>query len=76
MFDTFQYLKMTGQLHKAGTKFEISLPGSEFEVDSAGFKSLILDPEHKGELRQACWDQMRKGDGFERFFDTEQSEDA
>jgi hypothetical protein len=76
VFDTFQYLKMTGQLVKAGTKFEINMPGLEFEVDSAGFKSLILDPEHKDELRQACWEQLRTGDGFERFFDTEQEDDA
>jgi len=78
VFDTFQYLKKTGQLAKAGTKFEVSVPGREdvLTVDSAGFKALILDPEHKDELREACWGQLRSGEGFERFFDTEQSEDA
>jgi hypothetical protein len=77
VFDTFQYLKMTGQVAKPPKgAYEISLPGFETNVDSAGFKALILDPANKGEFREACWDQMRHGDGFERFFDTEQSDDA
>lgn len=76
VFDTFQYLKMTGQVAKSGTKFEVSLPGAEATVDSAGFKALILDPANKDEVRQACWNQMREGDGFERFFDTEQDGEA
>jgi RecA/RadA recombinase len=76
VFDTFQYLKMTGQLSKTGTKFEIELPGFETTVDYAGFKALILDPNNKGALRQACWTQLREGDGFQRFFDTDQTEQA
>ncbi|KKN88849.1 hypothetical protein LCGC14_0244560 [marine sediment metagenome] len=76
VFDTFQYLKMTGQLSKSGTKFGIELPGHETQVDSAGFKALVLDPANKDALRQACWTQMREGDGFQRYFNTPQDGNA
>jgi len=77
VFDTFQYLKKTGQINKSGSKFEVSIPGkTELTLDSAGFKALILDPENKGEIRQACWDQLKSSEGFELFFNTEQSDDA
>jgi RecA/RadA recombinase len=76
VFDTFQYLKMTGQLSKSGTKFEIELPGFEATVDTPGFKALILDPENKDAIRQGCWKQLREADGFQRYFDTPQSENA
>jgi RecA/RadA recombinase len=78
VFDTFQFLKMTGQIVKpAGTsKFSILLEGFEQAVTWKEFKALVLDPENGGSLREACWTQLREGDAFERFFDTPQSEDA
>ena len=76
VFDTFQYLKMTGQVSKTGTKFEIELPGHEITIDWSGFKALILDPDNKDALRQACWTQMREADGFQRYFDTPQNGEA
>ena len=76
VFDTFQYLKMTGQLSKAGVKFQIELPGHEAEVNTAEFKALVLNPENKDALRQACWTQLREGDGFQRYFKTPQSDSA
>ncbi len=76
VFDTFQFLKMTGQIKKSGTKFQITLDGFDRDVDWIGFKKLVLDPENEGALREACWTQLREGDAFERFFDTPQSGDA
>jgi len=76
VFDTFQYLKMTGQLSKSGVKFQIELPGQEREVSTAEFKALVLDPANKDALRQACWTQLQEGDGFQRYFDTTQSDTA
>jgi RecA/RadA recombinase len=78
VFDTFQYLKMTGQISKPlGTsKYSIDLEGFEQQVNWKEFKALILDPENGGTLREACWTQLRTGDAFERFFDTPQSDDA
>lgn len=78
VFDTFQYLKMTGQIHKplGSSLFEILMDGFETPVNWKSFKKLVLDPENGGSLRKACWTQLRKGDAFERFFDTPQSKDA
>ncbi len=78
VFDTYQFLKMTGQISKkkGASKYDIELPGHETAVDWAGFKKLILDPEQGGELREACWAQLRSGDAFELYYDTSQSEDA
>ncbi len=78
VFDTFQYLKMTGQIHKpsGSSKFEILLDGFQQDVTWKGFKVLVLDPENGEALREACWAQLRTGDAFERFFDTPQSDDA
>jgi hypothetical protein len=78
VFDTFQFLKMTGQIHKpVGTsKYSILMEGFEQSVDWKGFKALVLDPENGGTLREACWTQLREGNAFERFFDTPQGDDA
>jgi len=77
VFDTFQFLKMTGQIEKKAKNYTIALPGFEdVEVDWAGFKALILDPENGEALREACWTQLREGDAFERYFDTPQDGEA
>jgi RecA/RadA recombinase len=78
VFDTFQFLKMTGQISKptGSSKFSISLEGFEQDVNTKEFKALILDPENDGALREACWTQLREGDAFERFFDTPQDDEA
>ena len=78
VFDTFQYLKMTGQIDKGKglSKYNITLPGFEQEIDWASFKALILNPENSNTLREACWTQMNEGDAFERYFNTPQGEDA
>jgi RecA/RadA recombinase len=78
VFDTFQFLKMTGQIRKPlGTsKYLIELEGFEQSVTWKEFKVLVLDPENDGALREACWTQLREGDAFERFFDTPQGDDA
>lgn len=77
VFDSFQYLKMTGQIAKSkGSKYSVTLPGHEQEVTWESFKALILDPANNGEFRNACWEQLRHGDAFERYFDTPQEEVA
>jgi RecA/RadA recombinase len=77
VFDTYQFLRMTGQIHKPSTKYELLLPDFEgTEVDWAGFKALILDPENEDALREACWKQLREGDAFERYYETPQDDNA
>jgi hypothetical protein len=73
VFDTLQYLRMTGQWSRSGSKFEIELPGFEATMSWPEFKALVLDPANGDALRQACWEQLRTGDGFQRYFDTPQT---
>ena len=80
VYDTFQYLKNTGQVDGNMKKMRVTLGKLSFAATWAQFKTLILkgpnfakvlkelkmgeDPK----IRQRCFYQLQKQDGFDLFF--------
>ncbi|QJT71190.1 protein RecA [Vibrio phage vB_VcorM_GR11A] len=86
VWDTFQYLKSTGQCDGTMKKMHIKLHDGSFEMKKMNwidFKSLILltgkdlkehceemGIEKNPRLREKCFKQVAKGDGMSYYFDT------
>jgi RecA/RadA recombinase len=80
VYDTFQYLKMTGQVTGTMKKMSISLNnGTEFSCSWGDFKKLILRDDEKNKrllekygldfnLREYCFTQLKSGDGYNLFY--------
>jgi RecA/RadA recombinase len=74
VYDTYQYLSMTGQLEEKRGFFTIKLDGygGDTRLSWDQFKALILDPaaqkEEKTHVRLLCDKQFPTGEAFERYF--------
>jgi RecA/RadA recombinase len=87
VFDTYEYLKTTGQLVGNRKKMLIKFEGNEARkpLEWADFKTLVLG--EKDEIakvckkagmkpfyvRKHCFSQVRKGVGIDKFFDTKRA---
>ena len=85
VYDTFQYLKNTGQVVGNMKKMRVSLGKISFAATWSQFKTLILKGPNfqkvlkelkMGEdprIRDRCFHQLSKGNGFDLFFKHQQS---
>lgn len=90
VWDTFQFLKSTGQLEGSMKKMKITLDGIQpISTDWLGFKTLILIqgkdriPALKSlklkadpKIRERCFAQVRSGAAFEMYFANIKQEDV
>ncbi len=71
-YDTYQYLKMTGQLIEHRGYFTPKVDGfPEMRLTWDQFKALSLDPEQNKDetaLRALCRKQFETGEAFDRYF--------
>ena len=78
VFDTYEYLRLTGQWVKdSGLKGAVTIPGLPYSgevITWSKFKALIKDPANKADmstyLPAVCRAQLDSGEGFTRYFDT------
>ena len=68
VFDTKNYLEMTGQIASVNSKkFKVLLPGfSKYELDKESFKKMVLTSR----LRKRCLTQLKNGKGVKLYMNT------